>query len=377
MGGSFHMRHLAFAAGALLCAAAGATETSEPIPARASLAVENDMWGRPRSDDNYTMGVAASRHLPALPSDPILRSSFDLLERIDTSVFGLRPAKLASATWTFASTNFTPKDITDRAPQYNDRPYASLFYYGVGYAKEIDDVVRESGFEIGVLGTGIGKSVQTGIHRLCCRDRLPSGWDNQIGAGGPPTFLYRARWSPKIAEVTWPGGGRFAARYSYGFNLGYYTRALAGFTLNYGASASDFDDLGQVGGGSTVLKPYRTSPGINEEWLTPLRASPKGFALWLDYELSAFAYNQLLEGAWFGRNNVTFDNSQIRRVVHKIGVGAEITFLSMWLGVNRDADTRVYWMQSFRSEDLKGPAGRRHYWGGLYLTRKLGTNEPR
>ena len=33
MGGSFHMRHLAFAAGALLCAAAGATETSEPIPA--------------------------------------------------------------------------------------------------------------------------------------------------------------------------------------------------------------------------------------------------------------------------------------------------------------------------------------------------------
>lgn len=343
------------------------------VPDRASFSIDNDMWGLPRSDENYTMGVAYTRHLKKRPDDSVFRALF-LVHDFVGETFELARGVEEKVTWSLASTNFTPLEIGESAPIRGDRPYASLLYLGVGSSSQIDNAVRETGVEIGVLGTNIGYAVQTAIHRACCKDRLPRGWDNQIGDGGSPTFLYRTRWSrPLVARLS-VGSGAFEALWSYGANLGYYTRLLGGLSLAYGATPRDLDDLRHVGG-DTSLKPLGVGGGrtanLEVTKLGEVQSSPRGFSIWLDYEMSLFGYNQLLQGAWGGRNRVRFSSADVERVVHRVNVGTEFTFLPMWLGLMSGDDGRIYWVQSYKSKDLKEPAGRQHYWGGFFLSWKL------
>jgi Uncharacterized protein conserved in bacteria (DUF2219) len=374
--------HVAFAHGCTLLALL----TLSPLAVagsdeRATFSIENDMWGRPSSDRNYTMGLAYTRHLKRVPDDRMLTATFGALDFINGALFRAAPDTGSSARvmWTLASSNFTPQEVRDPLPIKSDRPYASLQYLGVGRTDRLsDDVTRDTGLEIGVLGTNIGYVVQTAIHRLCCKDRLPRGWDNQIGDGGALTFLYRSKWSLSTGEQQL-GSGKYAALASLGGNVGYYTRAIGGISLLYGASPRDFRDLYIVGGVEDphpfILSSMSDAMNASADTVREARsqatdtASPsRGFALWLNYELSLFAYNQLLQGAWFGRNNVTFRSSEIERVVHRINMGAELTFIPKALGLVSGDDLRLYWTQSFKSQDLKSPNGRRHYWGGLYAS---------
>lgn len=341
---------------------------------RATFTFENDMWGLPRSDENYTWGMAYTRHLSERPKDTVLLALFATHDFIG-SALRLDSGTVNKVSWSLGHTNFTPFDLTDPSPIRNDRPYASLLYLSVGSASQIGSVVRETGFELGLLGTNIGYAGQTAIHRWCCKDRLPRGWDNQIGDGGAPTFLYRTRWSRPLIPRKEIGGGAFEVSWSYGANLGYYTRVLGGLSLAFGATPRDLNDLRQIGG-DTNLKPLKTDQGprpTDTLWLAALEdtAPSRGFSLWLDYEASLFAYNQLLQGAWAGRNHVRFGSDEIERVVHRATLGAELTFIPMWLGLMSGKDGRIYWTQSYKSEDLKGPAGRRHYWGGFLVSWKL------
>lgn len=341
---------------------------------RVTFTFENDMWGLPRSDENYTWGLAYTRHLAKRPDDSVLRGLFAVHDFIgDTLRLDSRTVNKVS--WSLANTNFTPFDITDPSPITDDRPYASLLYLSVGSTNQVGSVVRETGIEVGLLGTNIGYVGQAAIHRACCKDRPPRGWDNQIGDGGAPAFLYRTRWSQPLIPRQPFGSGAFEASWSYGANLGYYARVLGGLSLAYGATPRDLNDLRQVGG-DAALKPYKADQGpmpTDTIWPAALQSGPppRGISLWLDYEVSLFAYNQLLQGSWTGRNRVRFSSSEIERVVHRATVGAELTFIPMWLGLMSGDDGRIYWVQSYKSEDLKGAAGRRHYWGAMLVSWKL------
>ena len=354
---------------------------------RATFSLENDMWGGPASDRNYTMGVLYTRHLNGTPEGILLGTMYQGLGLVDSVLqMNTSGGKGVRSSWRLGSSNFTPTDIKDPSPIRTDRPYASLQYVGVGYKKDLgSNLVRETGFEVGVLGTNIGYAVQTAIHRVCCKDRLPQGWDNQIGDGGAATFLYKAKWTiptPFAYRSKYGQVGTFA---SAGFSLGYYTRALGGLSIFYGATPADFRDLLNVGGteGPPPIMPLGAtgSDATNShESLTAYQSTlanrrllqeppSRGFSVWINYEVSAFAYNQLLQGAWFGSNRVTYEYRQIEPIVHLVNVGVEFTFIPIALGIVEANDgMRIYWTQSYKTQDLKAPIGKRHYWGGLFFS---------
>lgn len=320
--------------------------------------VDNDMWGRPASDRNYTMGVSLAWFRQGKQEVPVLQDALEYINRITTINTNGADAKTPSIV-VLANSAFTPGDIRIREPIYNDRPYANLLYFGVGYWGVKDDsTIIETQLQIGVLGTSIGREVQTFIHKRCCADRLPQGWDNQIGQGGAPTFLYRAKWT-KPFVAPFPSGQILGLYRSAGFEVGYLTRATVGASLYYGATKEDFENIAF---NSTANPPSHL---IDRQRRS---SNAKGFSAWVDYELSAIAYNQLLQGAWSGTNNVTYRWSETEPLVHKLNVGVELTFIPKLLGLWESPGPRFYLTQSWRSRDLKRLGMTKHYWGGFVVS---------
>ena len=111
---------------------------------------------------------------------------------------------------------------------------------------------------------------------------------------------------PALAE-------RFAVLLSGGGEVCYYGRALGGASLYLGATPEDFQNICL----ETVSNPSASVAAPN-----PARKlAGKGFFLWLDYEISAMAYNALLQGAWSGSNAQRYAPADIAPIVHKINAG--------------------------------------------------------
>jgi len=335
---------------------------------RAAWALDNDMWGHPASDRNYTMGLAYSRSREGPPSEALVAPLFKALVwtnqllRIDRT----EPDAHTPTSWILASSNFTPKNITTPEPIHSDRPYASLLYLGAGSRVRVADEITETQLQLGILGTSIGRVGQTAIHRVCCRDRLPQGWDNQIGDGGAPTFLYHVRQLRPLVEDRDALFGKYSALLSYGAEAGYYARALAGASLYYGLTSADLQRIYIAAVASESQSDLKA-----EAFRAASEDKGRGFSLWLDYELSGFAYNQLLQGAWFGHNNVRFASSEIEHVVQRINAGVELTFLFRAVGLGRSSDARLYLTQSWKTRDIKASNESKHYWGGFMLSYPL------
>jgi hypothetical protein len=263
-----------------------------------------------------------------------------------------------------------------------DRPFASLIYLGAGYArfsrpaKNAESTLFESELRVGLLGTHLGRWTQTEIHHFCCEDKPPRGWDNQIGDGGALTFRYSARWGQALAHGTWWRTKPYEVRISAGADVGYFTRGLGQVKLLLGGNYADIEDL-RVGGIVEGHDPFVTDPvelqgmrGADTRIASASsggRLDPTGLSFWLSYEISAFAYNQLLQGAWAGRNAVTVPRDQIETVVHHIGVGAELTNLLRLVGWATGRGTHIYFTQHRRSKDTKTPLGKVQAYGGFTI----------
>jgi lipid A 3-O-deacylase len=78
---------------------------------------------------------------------------------------------------------YTPSDISIKAPQPNDRPWAGLLYYEQVFTFVSPDsrTLTTLSAEVGVTGrASFAEQTQKLVHRLIDRP-LPQGWDNQIG----------------------------------------------------------------------------------------------------------------------------------------------------------------------------------------------------
>ena len=334
-----------------------------------SLLVENDKWGHPKSDLNYTMGVALNGSRDGRPSSGWASIYAPLTAINDVLHIDAPPDDKSRSFWTFGDTTFTPDKITSPSPIPDDRPYSTLLFLGVGYSDRRDNHDVESELRLGLLGTGIGRYVQTWIHERCCKDDLPAGWSNQVGQGGSPTFLYHAQWTRRYLETE-----RQRLGFSAGAEVGYYVRALAGASFLFGLTSRDFRALG-AGGPNQRMAPFGPV-GLNQRPAMLSQAerdetSPhsRGVGLWIQYEASAFAYNELLQGAWSGTNRVRISYRNIERVVHQANTGFDLAFIPKLLPFLADKEFHIYVTQSWRSADLKFPnVPRNHYWGGATLS---------
>src|SRR5438128_11685561 len=90
---------------------------------RAAWALDNDMWGYPASDRNYTMGLAYSRSREGAPDEALVSPLFKALVWTNRSLHIDRtePDARTPTSWILASSNFTPKNITTPEPIRSDR----------------------------------------------------------------------------------------------------------------------------------------------------------------------------------------------------------------------------------------------------------------
>lgn len=344
----------------VICSTAFAEDENNKEPSGAySVMFENDSLAK--SDNDYTMGLAINHMFKEDSSNPPWhRDTISLLKNIEQFIHAdeKKENTTDAVWWQFGSTDFTPSNLIDPAPIRNDRPYASLVYLSAGYSRgSASDIGtrKEVNWYWGVLGTNVGQNVQTAIHKKCCTQKIPQGWDHQVGEGGSPTFLFQEEWVRNPVQ-----GNHYALEYRGGYSVGYYLRGIAGMTVRVGATKKDY--LAQTDTGPQ-MKPHIFPPDQSGS------ESPLGLSGWVSYEASVFLHNELLQGAWSGRNDVKYKYSQIEPIVHFVTLGLELTGFPAYFGMMDPRKSRLYYTNQWRSKELRTTLATTHAWGGLYFTR--------
>ncbi|MDH3714142.1 MAG: lipid A deacylase LpxR family protein [Gammaproteobacteria bacterium] len=135
----------------------------------------------------------------------------------------------------FGMTAFTPEDVDTAEPILDDHPYGSLVFIANTRQRVLRDegISYQSAFTLGVLGTDIPKNVQSFVHEALGQD-VPQGWDNQISAGGEPTFRYTLNRQDTLALELFPGHPGHDIKTTFSGSVGYITEVAAGITGRWG-----------------------------------------------------------------------------------------------------------------------------------------------
>ena len=313
------------------------------------LSIEQDLFYLIDPDKNedrdYTIGIDVGFFGDAATHTYI----YDGLNGID-AILGLGNARASvhsQRSMHLGIAVYTPDDLANPDPIYDDRPYASLLY--ISNRTQRIDTHSNSGLatelSIGVLGLKVAGEVQTLIHKLqrgiANTDTPvdPQGWDHQISDGGELTFRYRIESKHLLMQSEW-----FDLSTAVVGNLGYQTDIGAGLLWRAGTRVSHFAFF--------EPRPVQEVHQLANE--TPEQDN----YIYLYYQLTGVAYNELLQGG-FRDSQVTFSADQIERVVHSLALGWTMTLQS---------GTRLTFAQYMHSPEFKGPNARKHYWGGFYLT---------
>lgn len=242
---------------------------------------------------------------------------------------------------------YTPDDLANPDPIYDDRPYASLVYWSNQQRRIAQD--RRSSLttelSLGILGLEFAKEVQSFVHKISReisgKDTPiePQGWQHQISDGGELTFRYHIEARHLLHQSNW-----YDLSYELAAGLGYQTGVSAGMLWRVGQRQSHFSQ-------------YESGP-INQLGSLRIENIPQDNFVYLYYRLDGVLYNELLQGG-FRDSAVTFDSDQIERAVHMLELGWSMTLKS---------GTRISFTQNIRSSEFKGANSRTHYWGGFYLS---------
>lgn len=198
-------------------------------------------------DRNYTMGAA----LPILQFPKWGKGwAFAPHRFLSKTFLGKRFGRYGtvSASAMLANTTFTPAylgNLHDPASEYkksNDRPFASLNFIGtsLGISDSTGNKLLTIGINIGAIGLGVSKAVQTTIHKdhwFGNTADIPEGWENQISDGGEPTLLITAKkeWlllgkiEDDISDKSLFQVSHFAEA-----RVGYYVNASYGLNARFG-----------------------------------------------------------------------------------------------------------------------------------------------
>jgi len=293
-------------------------------------------------DRDYTMGIAAEffwqdKNAGLYPLDGTIKRIgqwLGLQEKDDKIV---RSFMLGSVT-------YTPDDLADPDPIYNDRPYASLIYLSNKRVRVNRSNAVGIELQMGLLGLDFSGNIQTSLHRYY-RDKTgddtvvdPMGWDHQISDGGELTMRLRMSNLRLLLENRgiWDFSGSWAV------TLGYQTNISLGFSGRLGHLAS-----------SPWTIPFDP---VNRGNFLPSLSGNEWYG-WVAYRLRLVGYDALLQGQ-FRNSDVTFDANEIRHILHEGGIGITFTYQPMQFTLAVNAKT---------SELNGGIDNRNHYWGGLYF----------
>jgi len=297
---------------ALFSTAFAAERGSELYDSGWQINTDNDLLTGQSTDRDYTGGLALTLSGQRVQQYPVSidgwRAGIDALVKFPRLYQSSDSMSFHSQQ--FGMTLFTPDDIDSVAPVYNDRPYASLFFMSNTEFTVLPAKNRAyiSTLTIGVLGLSLAESVQRNLHSITA-STVPSGWDNQVSAGGEPTAMLSYGVQDKLYTSK---NQQF--KFEYEGNLGYITDVNAGFSWRWGKIHSPW----------WAFNPYQ-SKYMQQSMPIFSGGGKNEFYLWAGSRLNLRLYNALLQGQ-FRRSEVTISSDDIQRLVAEYWFGATAGF---------------------------------------------------
>lgn len=242
---------------------------------------------------------------------------------------------------------FTPEDITQTAPQFDDRPYAGLVYVSSSHERyqAIGEVSWQSTLTIGVLGLDIVGDLQKGVHSITGSDQ-PKGWHNQISQGGEPT----ARYSVAREHLLYKNGSSFEIKSTTQGSIGFITEASWSLSMRAGKIHTPW----------VSFNPELTSYGEKSNPSDLGRVSEHYF--WTGLSLKARAYNVFLQGQ-FRDSTVSYSSDELNHGIVEAWVGYTVAL--------SDGYSFTYSIRGHTSELKRGAGNRNVVWGGLLITKSF------
>ena len=313
--------------------------------------LDNDILAE--RDRDYTGGVALTlsgrRAREYLVSLEGIRNWLDSLLRIDRLYAEKPHFQLHSIQ--YGAMLFTPGDITDPAPIFDDRPYGSLFYLSNTEltVAPTNDRAWLSTLTFGILGLDAAEYVQKAIHAITDSD-VANGWDNQISSGGEPTLLYT--WSAQQNHIeSTDSHRRHELKTAYEVNVGFNTDVNASLSWRWGRINTPW---------------YSFNPQHSEysQLGAPIvagsRRDGKGeLYLWAGTTVKYRLYSALMQGQ-FRESIVTLDSNELEKLLAQVWLGATWEFAD---------NIRGSFFYRASSKEFKGPNAHYPVWAGLIISR--------
>lgn len=304
-------------------------------------------------DRDYTGGGAIA--LRTCPNDNISFSFLNPQIDIVKDVLKLSYANKDVDKWSYLSAfgyeAYTPDDLAEPQTIKTDRPYSNILYLSNTAAASFNggDEAVEATITVGVLGLGLGKTMQEffhGNHRASTGLATPVdplGWHNQISNGFEPTALISVGYFKRLQKPV----KYLDIILSSELMAGYYVKANMGFMAKFGIIDTSLPVENIVRHGGILNQPASRKPYQGGE-----------LYLFAGVRANFIGYNVLLQGQ-FRDSEFELKPFQIRRMVYDatVGIGATIGFLA------RDHSFLSYC--TVRTSEHYLAEQRNHSWCGL------------
>jgi len=324
-----------------------------PVPALAKLNLP-DKWGAAfyldqdlivpvlNEDRDYTMGLATEFFWQDVKTGLYPLDGY--IKRIGQWLGLQEKGDEIARSFILGSVTYTPDNLADPNPIYNDRPYASLLYLGNKRVRVNKNNAVGIELQVGILGSSISGNIQTDLHhfwRYVTGDSKPvdpMGWDHQISNGGELTFKMKVSNLRQLTGTV----SKWDISQMYAVTLGYQTNLSIGLSARAGH----------------IKSPPWTLPfdPVNRGNFLPAFQGNEWYG-WAAYRLRLVGYDALLQGQ-FRHSDVTFKASDIEHILQEGGAGITFTYSSMQFTLAVNGKT---------PEIRAGLDHRNQYWGGMYF----------
>jgi len=287
-----------------------------------TLTVENDMFSG--EDSNYTSGVRATYLDVSSEFPEFLKNFADIMP-------GFSINETSSLFYSLGQNIYTPRDITQRAQDPEDRPWAGYLYGSIGMFTYTDDHTDEVELSVGVVGpAALGEQAQKVIHRHMTNSPLPKGWNNQLDNEPALGLGWQRSWPDALGGDIGP---LYATVAPYaGATIGnVYTYANSGVTVRVGPRSERWQDA-----------PMRVRPAMPGTGFFEIPEDKWSWYLFGGVEGRAVARNIFLDGNTFTDSHSVDKNW----LVGDANAGLALTY-----GQYRISFTAIYRTEEFEEQD--------------------------
>lgn len=319
----------------------------DPRAARSSwaLAIDNDILAPGHRDRDYTYGLNFTYSgAGARDADFSLREPLSAIDRL----IGIEdhPSSRDGYSLEFGFFGFTPATLTGAAPDYNDRPYASLVYFSSSH-EHIDlaeNLAWKTTLTLGSLGTGLVGELQNITHEQL-GGKPARGWNNQISEGGELTGRYVIARQHLLEGLS----DTMEIKSTLQASVGYLTEASWSLSLRDGKLFSPWSSF----------NPELISYGEKSTYTSTATPTTEHY-FWAGVTVKLRAYNAFLQGQ-FRNSEVTYHQDDLHPFVVESWAGYTYAF--------KQGYRFSYVLRGQTSEIKHGEGDRNVLWGGLILSK--------